>query len=49
LIGLKVPIKQARHPGTARRLSRTRQELRRAIVVMTVLGPCRALELPGRH
>lgn len=31
-------------PRAAHPLFRTRQDLRRAIVVMTVLGPCRALE-----
>jgi hypothetical protein len=31
-------------PVTTRRLFRTRQDLRHAIVLMTVLGPCRALE-----
>jgi hypothetical protein len=31
-------------PAATRRLFRTRQDLRHAIVLMTVLGPCRALE-----
>lgn len=35
---------QARHARAPHALFRTRQDLRRAIVVMTVLGPCRALE-----
>jgi len=32
--------------AATRRLFRTRQDLRHAIVLMTVLGPCRALEPP---
>jgi hypothetical protein len=31
-------------PAATRRLFRSRQDLRHAIVLMTVLGPCRALE-----
>lgn len=31
-------------PAVTRRLFRTREDLRHAIVLMTVLGPCRALE-----
>ncbi|MDH3320154.1 MAG: hypothetical protein OEO84_10755 [Betaproteobacteria bacterium] len=38
--GLPVPSRR----GTGARLFRTRKDLRQAIVVMTVLGPCRALE-----
>jgi hypothetical protein len=34
----------ARHARSPHALFRTPQDLRRAIVVMTVLGPCRALE-----
>ena len=34
----------ARLDAVARSLLRSRQELRHAIVLMTVLGPCRALE-----
>jgi hypothetical protein len=33
-------------PAATRRLFRNRQDLRHAIVLMTVLGPCRALEPP---
>lgn len=33
----------------ARRLFETRSDLRRAVVAMTVLGPCRALEPPDLH
>jgi hypothetical protein len=36
-------------PAATRRLFRTRQDLRHAIVLMTVLGPCRALEPFDRH
>jgi len=36
------PVRVRRRP--AARLFRTRKDLRRAIVLMTVLGPCRALE-----
>jgi hypothetical protein len=38
---------QPRMPSNA--LFRTRQDLRRAVVAMTVLGPCRALDPPGRN
>ena len=51
---LRVPEQRAPAPvaappleqpaATRHRLFRTRQDLRRAIVLMTVLGPCRALE-----
>lgn len=41
--------RKAHRSAAARRLFRTRQDLRRAVVMMTVLGPCRALEPPGRH
>ncbi len=37
---------RARRSAAARRLFRTRRDLRQAIVLMTVLGPCRALEPP---
>jgi hypothetical protein len=37
---------QARRLATAQQLFRTRHDLRQAIVLMTVLGPCRALEPP---
>jgi hypothetical protein len=40
---------KAHRSAAARRLFRTRRDLRRAVVMMTVLGPCRALEPPGRH
>ncbi|HEU4646314.1 MAG TPA: hypothetical protein VFS80_12210 [Burkholderiales bacterium] len=36
-------------PAATRRLFRTRQDLRHAIVLMTVLGPCRALEPPEQR
>ncbi|HSG77561.1 MAG TPA: hypothetical protein VLA30_15675 [Burkholderiales bacterium] len=36
------PLPSPGHPGV--RLFRTRKDLQRAIVLMTVLGPCRALE-----
>ena len=36
-------------PAATRRLFRTRQDLRHAIVLMTVLGPCRALEPPDQR
>jgi hypothetical protein len=36
-----------RRRSAARSLLRGRRNLRRAFVVMTVLGPCRALEPPG--
>jgi hypothetical protein len=36
-----------RHASNA--LFRSRRDLRHAVVVMTVLGPCRALESPGGH
>jgi len=40
-----VPVVASPPPAATRhRLFRTRQDLRRAIVLMTVLGPCRALE-----
>ncbi len=38
------PVPRAMAAGT---LFRTRQDLRHAIVVMTVLGPCRALDPPS--
>ena len=38
------PVVASPPPVTTRRLFRTRQDLRHAIVLMTVLGPCRALE-----
>jgi len=41
--------RKAHRSAAARRLFRTRRDLRRAVVMMTVLGPCRALEPPGRH
>ena len=37
---------QAQDLGSARNLFQTPQDLRKAIVTMTVLGPCRALEPP---
>ena len=37
------------HRPAPRALFRSRNDLRRAIVVMTVLGPCRALEPHDRH
>jgi hypothetical protein len=44
--GQRAPMPAAAPPPPAatRRLFRTRQDLRHAIVLMTVLGPCRALE-----
>lgn len=36
-------------PAATRRLFRNRQDLRHAIVLMTVLGPCRALEPPEQR
>lgn len=41
--------RKAHRSAAARRLFRTRQDLRRGVVIMTVLGPCRALDPPGRH
>ncbi len=35
-----------RHDLRRRLVPRTRQELRHAIIMMTILGPCRALEPP---
>jgi hypothetical protein len=43
--GVPPPSRQ----GATRRLFRTRQDLRHAIVLMTVLGPCRALEPPDQR
>jgi hypothetical protein len=43
-----VPAAAPPPPAVTRRLFRTREDLRRAIVLMTVLGPCRALE-PHEH
>ena len=39
-----VPVVASPPPAATRGLFRTRQDLRHAIVLMTVLGPCRALE-----
>ena len=36
-------------PAATRRLFGSRQDLRHAIVLMTVLGPCRALEPPEQR
>lgn len=36
-------------PAATRRLFQNRQDLRHAIVLMTVLGPCRALEPPEQR
>lgn len=37
-------VQQVARAGSRRRLFRTREELRQGIVLMTVLGPCRALQ-----
>ncbi len=42
----RAPAPRRTAPAT---LFRSRQDLRHAIVVMTVLGPCRALEPHDRH
>jgi hypothetical protein len=39
-----VPAAAPPPPAVTRRLFRTQEDLRHAIVLMTVLGPCRALE-----
>lgn len=44
-----VPAAPALAPRAAHSLFRTPQDLRHAIIVMTVLGPCRALEPPDRR
>lgn len=43
------PAPPPARPAETRRLFRNRQDLRHAIVLMTVLGPCRALEPPEQR
>jgi hypothetical protein len=48
-----VPVPRAVPPSAARRRARppvgSLRAVRRGIVLMTILGPCRALEPPGPH
>jgi len=47
------PLPRAVPPSAARRRARSlvgsRREVRRGIILMTILGPCRALEPPDSH
>lgn len=40
----RTPSPAPRRPAQAARLFRSRDDLRRAVIAMTVLGPCRAIE-----
>jgi hypothetical protein len=45
---LSEPAPSRRRHAIKRSLFRTRRDLRRTIILMTVLGPCRAVEPPER-
>ncbi|HEX9661328.1 MAG TPA: hypothetical protein VGB27_03505 [Candidatus Binatia bacterium] len=40
-------IQPSRRPGIPQTLFRTKRDVRRTIVAMTILGPCRAYDPPG--